>query len=203
MNCAHCGAPMTLYADRGYAFCTHCGSFYFPEPTGEGIRALGEARDDLHCPLCHEPLLVAALDERYPAHYCQACRGLLFQRASFRGVIQLRRSRTPGPGVAPRPLERAELARQVSCPACGRIMEAHPYLGPGNVVIDTCSACDLIWLDHGELTEMVDAPGSDRGVPLAEQEAEDTVSEDEDDVIRVRDGRVEIDLPRLLGRLFR
>jgi Zn-finger nucleic acid-binding protein len=193
---------MTLYAERGYAFCTHCGAFHFPEPTSDGIRALGGARDDLRCPLCHQPLLVATLEERYPAHYCQACRGLLLERASFRGVIQLRRASAAGPGVAPRPLARAELARQVSCPACGQIMDTHPYLGPGNVVIDTCSTCDLIWLDHGELRAMVDAPGSDRGVPLAEQQAGDTVSEDGDEVIRVRDGRVEIDIPRLLGRLF-
>ncbi len=203
MNCHHCGAPMTLYADRGYAFCEHCGSFHFPEPTGEGIRALGEARDDLHCPLCHEPLLVAALDDRYPAYYCQACRGLLLVRASFRGVVQLRRSRAAGPGVAPRPLDRTELARQVSCPACGRTMGTHPYLGPGNVVIDTCSTCDLIWLDHGELSEMIEAPGSDRGVPVVEEEPSDEDPNASEQVIRVRDGRVEIDLPRLLGRLFR
>lgn len=203
MNCPHCGAPMTLYADRGYAFCTHCGTFHFPEPTGEGIRALGEAGDDLCCPLCHAPLLVAALNERYPAHYCQACRGLLFERGSFRGVVQLRRSQAAGPGVTPRPLDRAELARQVSCPACGRLMDTHPYLGPGNVLIDTCSACDLIWLDHGELSEMIEAPGSDRGVPLPEQEPEDAPGEGRDDVIRVHEGRVEIDLSRLLGRLFR
>jgi Zn-finger nucleic acid-binding protein len=81
-------------------------------------------------------------------------------------------------------------------------MDRHPYLGPGNVVIDTCSTCDLIWLDHGELTEMVDAPGSDRGVPLAEQGADEVAREEEDEVIRVRDGRLEIDVSRLFGRLF-
>ena len=203
MNCPQCSAPMTLYADRGYAFCRHCGSFHFPEPTDEGVRALGEARGDLCCPLCHEPLLVAALDERYPAYYCRACRGLLLERASFRGVIQLRRSRAAGPGVTPRPLDRAALERQVSCPACGRTMAVHPYLGPGNVVIDTCSACDLIWLDHGELSEMIDAPGSDRGAPLPEEEPSDGEPEPTDQVIRVRDGQIEIDPPRLLGRLFR
>jgi Zn-finger nucleic acid-binding protein len=42
-------------------------------------------------------------------------------------------------------------------------MDVHPYYGPGNVVIDSCSACDLIWLDHGELTQITDAPGRDRG----------------------------------------
>jgi Zn-finger nucleic acid-binding protein len=42
-------------------------------------------------------------------------------------------------------------------------LETHPYYGPGNVVIDSCAACDVIWLDFGELKQIVDAPGRDRG----------------------------------------
>jgi hypothetical protein len=30
-------------------------------------------------------------------------------------------------------------------------MEAHPYFGGGNAVVDTCDRCNLIWLDAGEL----------------------------------------------------
>jgi hypothetical protein len=42
-------------------------------------------------------------------------------------------------------------------------METHPYFGPGNVVIDSCAGCELIWLDFGELKQIVAAPGRDRG----------------------------------------
>ena len=42
-------------------------------------------------------------------------------------------------------------------------MATHPYYGPGNVVIDTCETCELVWLDFGELKQIVDAPGKDRG----------------------------------------
>jgi Zn-finger nucleic acid-binding protein len=42
-------------------------------------------------------------------------------------------------------------------------MTTDPYSGPGNVVIDSCAACDLIWLDFGEMRQIVDAPGGDRG----------------------------------------
>jgi hypothetical protein len=42
-------------------------------------------------------------------------------------------------------------------------MATHPYYGPGNVVIDSCESCDLLWLDFGELKQIVDAPGKDRG----------------------------------------
>jgi len=42
-------------------------------------------------------------------------------------------------------------------------MATHPYYGPGNVVIDSCGQCELIWLDFGELEQIVAAPGKDRG----------------------------------------
>jgi Zn-finger nucleic acid-binding protein len=33
----------------------------------------------------------------------------------------------------------------------------------GNIVIDTCDACDLVWLDAGELQRGDRRSGSDRG----------------------------------------
>ena len=41
-------------------------------------------------------------------------------------------------------------------------MLTHPYYGPGNIVLDTCSQCDLVWLDAGEFGRAIDAPGPDR-----------------------------------------
>jgi hypothetical protein len=43
------------------------------------------------------------------------------------------------------------------------MMDVHPYFGPGNVIIDTCGKCDLVWLDFGELKQIEEAPGQDRG----------------------------------------
>ena len=37
------------------------------------------------------------------------------------------------------------------CPGCGEQMEVHPYYGPGNVLIDSCGECALVWLDRGEI----------------------------------------------------
>jgi Zn-finger nucleic acid-binding protein len=34
--------------------------------------------------------------------------------------------------------------------------------GQANVVVDLCTACRMIWLDHGELGAIVSAPGRDR-----------------------------------------
>jgi Zn-finger nucleic acid-binding protein len=40
-------------------------------------------------------------------------------------------------------------------------MDTHFYAGPGNVIVDSCDGCSLIWLDRGELTRIAHAPDGD------------------------------------------
>ena len=94
-----------------------------------------------------------------PIRYCRNCRGVLIARRSFAAVVEKRRAwatGTPGPPV---PLNRQELERKVRCPACTGPMATHPYYGPGNVVIDSCETCELMWLDFGELESDRRRPG--------------------------------------------
>jgi Zn-finger nucleic acid-binding protein len=163
MNCKNCGGAMELFAARGYFFCRYCGSFHFPDTASDGgIRVLGEVPAS-SCSVCSQPLASATLDDAHPVRYCRNCRGALLPRTSFAAVVQQRRAwalDTPGPAV---PLNRDELGRKMTCPACARAMTTHPYYGPGNVVIDSCESCELVWLDFGELEQIVRAPGKDRG----------------------------------------
>jgi Zn-finger nucleic acid-binding protein len=155
---------MELFAARGYFFCRYCGSFHFPESSADdGIKVLAEGEASVGCPVCEKPLAQALLDQAHPVRFCGNCRGVLMPRTAFAAVVQKRRAwatSPPGPAV---PLNRQELERTVRCPACKGRMEAHPYYGPGNVVMDSCVTCELTWLDFGELRQIVDAPGKDRG----------------------------------------
>ena len=162
MNCRNCGGAMELFATRGYFFCRYCGSFHFPDTApDQGVRVLAEGAHP--CPICRTNLSSAVLDERHAVQYCPTCRGVLMARGTFADVVQQRRAwATEGP-AAPVPLRRDELVREANCPQCGVRLQTHPYYGPGNVVIDSCAACDVIWLDFGELKQIVDAPGRDRG----------------------------------------
>ena len=193
---------MELFAARGYFFCRYCGSFDFPAGTADdGLRVLGEESDAKSCAVCAKPLASALLDESHPVRYCRHCRGVLLGRASFATVVQRRRAWAtdqPGPPI---PLDRSHLERKVSCPACRKRMETHPYYGPGNVVIDSCAGCELVWLDFGELKQIVAAPGRDRGTreQVRRESADtpvahlDTAGGDRMDVI---------DLIEILSRVF-
>jgi Zn-finger nucleic acid-binding protein len=132
---------------------------------------------------------------------------MLFERWSFGEAVERERAWTDRPADTPQPLNQAELQRQILCPLCSCAMATHAYLGPGNIVVDTCDRCNVIWLDYGELQRTVNAPGRDRGAALLKREQErlrdlsDARNDDhDDDWWGMRRGR--IDLPGLLASLF-
>jgi len=165
MNCPHCGAPMTLFRERDYYYCEHCGSYTFPDQNNQGLRVLGENPEGIACPQCQVILNLVTYADFFRGYQCPQCQGLLFNRTTFREAIDFQRSKTKLPSEPFSSYQPAELERKTFCPVCERQMETFQYNGPGNIVIDTCHPCDLIWLDYGELQKVVNAPGRDRGVP--------------------------------------
>ena len=152
---------MRVVPHREYFTCEYCGAFAFPERSEDGVVVLGE-HGDVACPSCRETMTTASVAEVRVLH-CLTCRGVLTQQGAFSKIVTFMRARETGEPDPIQPIDRKELEREVSCPICGRCMETHPYYGPGNVVIDNCPQCELIWLDYGELAAIRDAPGRDRG----------------------------------------
>lgn len=172
MNCANCGGALTLEDSRRFLICRYCGTFNFPEPAdADGISVVGRIPDAPMCPVCNAPLAAAVMDGK-PLHFCERCRGVLLPRPSFMAIVHHRRASASDPPAPPRPLDRQALERVLVCPSCGGRFETYPHYGPGNVVIDNCGRCDLIWLDFGEIRTIVEAPGRDRGGPQVRPAAE-------------------------------
>jgi Zn-finger nucleic acid-binding protein len=196
MNCQNCGAAMALIESRRYFRCPHCGSYHFPQSIeADGIRIVGDRPDGPKCPVCATTMAHALLDD-HPIDFCARCRGILLRRETFAAVTQARRAWATSPPAEPLPLERQALHRELACPKCGGRFETHPHYGPGNVVIDNCVKCDLIWLDFAEMRQIVDAPGRDRGKSYAARLDEDSVGDrqqrandtpDDTDTLRSRD----------------
>ncbi|MGD0732723.1 MAG: zf-TFIIB domain-containing protein [Terracidiphilus sp.] len=165
MNCPSCGAPMRLKPDEDSLTCDYCRSVYFPEKNDDGVRVLGEVSDQA-CPLCKIPLTQAAI-VKMRILYCTGCRGMLISMPTFEGIVE--EMRAIGGGMVVQPVaDKGDLQRRVDCPHCHKRMDTHFYAGPGNVVVDSCSDCSLIWLDRGELMHIAHAPDE----PLASNEWE-------------------------------
>lgn len=158
MNCSDCGAPMEFERVRACYHCEYCGSYLFPTPTDLGVQVFDELAAQLPCPACDCRLCNARI-QNFEIACCQNCKGMFLEQRQFSEIVTLLRSRPDRQHDQITPFDRAELKRQVACPKCNRIMETHPYFGPGNIVIDSCTQCNMVWLDHAELNRAITAPG--------------------------------------------
>lgn len=171
VNCQNCGAAMEISA-KGLYICGHCGTTSIPPRLDrDGVHVLGPGDGSRNCPACRSPLVRAMLDE-YLIDYCENCRGLLLPRQSFAEISRRRRAWADSPPVTPIPPDAREKRRHVTCPKCRAPMETDWYYGPGGIIMDRCGACDLVWLDSGELKQVIDAPGPDRGTRDLTNESE-------------------------------
>ena len=155
-----CGAVIVIPTGYSHAACKACGEYWFPgsiEASEDAI--VPENRTTpFSCPRCSVDLEVGKLGNTEVC-FCPGCRGYVIDSESLGGIIQMRRADYAGPDDKPVLVDPSELDIHVSCPACFAKMEAHHYCGPGNIILDTCMGCKLAWLDHGELSKIVRAPG--------------------------------------------
>ncbi|HEX4592946.1 MAG TPA: zf-TFIIB domain-containing protein [Bryobacteraceae bacterium] len=90
--------------------------------------------------------------------YCNQCRGMLIGMDTFIAIVHNLRVRGEISAETAHQPDWSEMDRRIKCPQCGEEMDTHPYGGGGNVIIEDCERCELNWLDHGELEQIVHAP---------------------------------------------
>jgi Zn-finger nucleic acid-binding protein len=145
---------MRLKADMESFTCDYCQRVVLPEKNDDGVRVLNEPAGQ-DCPVCSTPLVRAVLGKT-PIVYCTGCRGMLIPMQALEALADELRT-GQGSEAIPTVPGKDELQRKIDCPQCHRAMDAHYYAGSGNVVIDSCEDCCLIWLDSGELMRIARA----------------------------------------------
>lgn len=158
MNCQNCGAPMRLILEKRQYVCNHCTTSFFPEENKDGVQILGEQSHSM-CPVCKNSRLMFATIADKTILHCKECRGILLQLRELMLIVQtLRSQRPPDAAVIPPPVNHEEKLRKISCPVCKNSMDTYLYGGGGNVHVDSCIHCGVIWLDYRELKRIVEAP---------------------------------------------
>ena len=153
MNCKQCGAPMDVERDRDFFHCDYCGSYEFPDPNKDGVKLLGDI-SPYPCPTCKKPLVAASI-ENVRIFSCPTCRGNLIKQSKMLPILRQAPALDTISEDQPHHPNRSELQKKVICPVCQETMDAYPYGGPGNIIIQGCSRCELIWLDFGELSKII------------------------------------------------
>ena len=166
--CLQCGGRAVTVQGRDYLQCEYCRALVFTADNPLSVDRVTSSGGELdaECPACQKTLGMGQIEER-PVLYCGGCYGLLLKNEDFGVITRLRRARRVGGEAVPcRPLNTQEYDRRISCPNCGDRMEVHPYYGPGNIVMDSCSECQYVWLDHGELRTVEQAEGGRQPKPM-------------------------------------
>lgn len=145
---------MRVDRERAMFVCEYCGSEVVPPADEDGVLVLGQVKQQ--CPLCAKPLSAGSL-EAYDLLYCAACHGMLISMEDFPQLLAALRSHLAAPAAYLAPRSDADASRTIQCPKCGAAMDDHAYGGGGNVNVDTCEACEMIWLDRGELRKIASA----------------------------------------------
>ena len=163
MTCPACGAPIAPKPDTEGYKCDYCHAVFFPGEEEDGVQVIGSQADpslSLACPVCSVPLVQAAV-AKIPVLYCTQCHGLLLPMNVLPSLIDALRASRDKAAAVQTPPDQGDLKRTLQCPQCHRRMDTHRYAGPGNVIVDSCGDCFLIWLDRGELTRIAHAPDED------------------------------------------
>ena len=161
MNCESCSGTMTQVYGQSHHHCQPCNVFSFPTPIDQSIEAITPTGNETEfsCPQCAINLEVGTIHGIMQVCFCKNCRGYVVDNSTFGVLANEMRGAYQGPDDQPQPIDPKQLDIPTNCPACMEKMDAHPYYGPGSIVLDTCMHCKLAWLDHGELGRIIRAPG--------------------------------------------
>ncbi len=146
MKCHRCAAALEVAGDVKH--CAHCG-WRDLHQNDKGIAVIGEPVG-ANCPVCRGALLSALVEDEIVAQ-CAGCGGFMAEMEAFQLIVARRRTAGVAGENCTKPFHAAELERVLDCPSCDKPMDTHPYGGGGNVVVNTCERCSLIWLDAGKL----------------------------------------------------
>jgi Zn-finger nucleic acid-binding protein len=147
---------MRLDREKGLFACDYCRGEAEPPMDVDGVQILGETSRP--CPVCEGRRLADGMLEKQPLLYCQGCRGMLIPMEKFLSLVEHLRSLRERPAAFLSPRGNHDAERRLACPMCRGRMLNYPYGGGGNVHIESCPACSVLWLDRSELRRIVVAP---------------------------------------------
>ncbi len=153
MICNGCGAPMIPLQQQGSFRCQYCGMLHIPANAQHPLPETKSTKPAITCPVCHIDLAPITVADRYHGHSCPNCQGMLFNQKTFKKSLKERQKQRQPLGHSVSTASGSDPNRLIHCPSCKQGMHTHLNAGSGQVLVDTCQNCKLIWLDYGEFDQ--------------------------------------------------
>jgi Zn-finger nucleic acid-binding protein len=106
----------------------------------------------LNCPLCKEPMIVLELDEVEIDH-CLSCGGIWLDAGELE--LLLEDAAQKDAFLSSFETDRSSKEKTIKCPVCKKKMDKILVGADQEIQIDRCRRNDGIWLDEGELEEIL------------------------------------------------
>jgi len=113
------------------------------------------------CPRCH--LTLDTTDyQGVDLESCSRCGGQWLDPEHLRSIldtVEAPAGQTTPPASG---ADRRAAKENLPCPSCGQALAPFNYAGDSGIILDKCFACGHIWLDAGELEEVLQAVRASR-----------------------------------------
>jgi len=156
VQCKFCASPLPLNS----LICTHCKQRNPISPLYKADESLNNI-EAIECIECHRNTMkfidIGDYQESLSAIICRQCNGIFISFELLEKSIQhygLKRKRIPSKINAPKK-KKINRDNLYSCPICNQTMKRYIYKISSNVLIDRCEAHG-VWLNHGELKELIE-----------------------------------------------
>lgn len=114
----------------------------------------------MNCPRCSvelKPVKIKGIE----LDICDTCEGIWFDNGELDKVCNLGESSLETSDISKslirdNSLNKSTKSKTLTCPHCNSTLERFIYSYDSNILLDACKICHGIWLDDGELKEVID-----------------------------------------------
>ena len=159
MDCVNCGAPLPAKSSK----CRHCGTLNDVDLRTVHRSVASTAASDRNCPRCQTLMesIDLGLDGGFFIERCDRCLGLFFDpgelehvlNVSVQDVHEVDRERL-NVMIAEEYADTPRQVKYIKCPVCDALMNRRIFGAKSGVIVDSCRQHG-VWLDGGELAQIV------------------------------------------------
>ena len=108
----------------------------------------------MQCPKCDSAMEILNYGPEITVHRCLGCRGLFCKRKTLEMIKSEWLADSVLDSGDPKTGRELDKKRGIDCPECGTLMDSVSDQKQVHITIESCPACDGLFLDTGELTDL-------------------------------------------------
>ncbi|MCP5046597.1 MAG: hypothetical protein GY940_05470 [bacterium] len=193
-NCKNCGAALAT----GTIVCEYCGTRQDVDLHGVHRHTVEKPQSERICPRCDNPMQTIDLKigGKFLIERCQECLGMFFDPGELEALLD--KSVSNVYAVNYLKLDALKNAKRhddfpvtyIKCPVCRKFMNRINFGSRSGVIVDNCKT-DGIWLDGGELRQLMEWTKAGGALHNQKVDKENKKIEKEEETRKLREAAIQ------------